>query len=54
MQSGKQYDKIVGVTYRYADPDKGDKTALTDGAQSITYMDSRIPLESDDFRAMGR
>ena len=46
--------KIIEVTYRNADPETSDKTALIDGAQSIAHMDSRIPLQSDDFRAMGR
>ena len=46
--------KTGGVTCRNADPEKGDKTPLTEGVQSIAHMDSRIPPQSDDFRAMGR
>ena len=43
VQSGKQRDKIVGVTCKNVDPDKGDNTTLTDGAQSIAPIEYKIP-----------
>ena len=40
------------IVYRNVDK-KGNKIALIDGVQSIAYMDSKIPPQSDDFKAMG-
>ena len=46
----KQLELLVEMQIQ----EKGDKTILTNGVQSIAHMDSRIPPQSDDFRAMGQ